>query len=722
VTRANGWRVGILGQALVPLAIGTALVVATVTVFNWRHAVDRERAVVLRQLAQRSEGRSLVEQPTFDLVAHQVHSCRDLLVQRLSQRATAVQPPPLQLDGTRRVMPEPGAPPVTLFMSPTAAADEVQVAAAARARELVAEFGPIMAERPSNLTIAVPGRWLVGWGGEAIELVDAMLPDDPVLLPAEQEVLGEPGPVRWSRSFIEPASGRSQVVATATADAAGIGRVAIAQILPVDGILARATAGNEPETSTVVFDASRRILASTSPTRGRGDGLLERIVATTPVDGDPHELIPLDDGSGLLGLSRFPGPGWVMATFHPEQAIAAQARTATGFALILGLGLLAAQTLLLFAVLRSRVAKPLQRLADAAGELAAGRRDIVLPSGRHDEVGDLSTAFAVMSSAVALRERQLQAAAEALREREQMASALIASAADAVLIIADDRIIEANPRACAVFAAPLETLIGLRPDELSPELQPDGRTSAATVAEMFARVSEGAVLHFPWRHRHADGSEFDAEVGLARIDLPGAKRMVAVVRDVTRRNQMEEQLRQGQKLESLGQLAGGIAHDFNNMLAGIMGSAELIRRTADPGRRASLADMIVTAAERAAGLTAKLLTFARKGRIMSTVIDMHQILAETRTLLSRTLDKRIVILVDLAEGRSHVVGDASQLQNAVINLAVNARDAMPDGGTVRISTRQMVLDFDAAARQVIPVEPGDFLEIVLVKRIPDSGG
>ncbi len=166
------------------------------------------------------------------------------------------------------------------------------------------------------------------------------------------------------------------------------------------------------------------------------------------------------------------------------------------------------------------------------------------------------------------------------------------------------------------------------------------------------------------------------------------------MRDITARKQAqeerrrsEERLRQAEKLEAIGLLAGGVAHDFNNQLAGILGFADVLREelTESPELQ-SYADQILTAAERSATLTRQLLSFARKGKLQHTVIDAHELIDEVVELLSHSLDKRIRIQRHLVGAHCRFLGDPNQMQNALLNIAINARDAMPDGGELTFAT------------------------------------
>jgi len=173
----------------------------------------------------------------------------------------------------------------------------------------------------------------------------------------------------------------------------------------------------------------------------------------------------------------------------------------------------------------------------------------------------------------------------------------------------------------------------------------------------------------------------------------------------------EEQARQAQKMEAIGLLAGGIAHDFNNLLTGIMGYADLLELpSAD--HKAEAATGIRKAAQRAAALTGQLLGFARRGKYQVVAVDLHALVHEVSGLLARTIDNRIRLEHRLESTAGHVRGDPAQLQQVVLNLAVNARDAMPDGGTITFETREVTLG--AAAAQASSVGPGRYVALSVV--------
>ncbi len=195
-------------------------------------------------------------------------------------------------------------------------------------------------------------------------------------------------------------------------------------------------------------------------------------------------------------------------------------------------------------------------------------------------------------------------------------------------------------------------------------------------------------------------------------------RMFGTIQDITERLDLEERLHQSEKMQAIGHLAGGVAHDFNNQLAGIVGYADLLREelTNNPPL-AVYANNILIGTKRAADLTAQLLAFARKGKYLSIRIDIHKIIDEVISILQRAIDKRIIVKRSLDAQHPIAQGDPSQIQNAIVNLAINARDAMPNGGEMTFSTRVIELDEGFCRQSSFELSPGKYLEI----RVRDTG-
>ena len=211
--------------------------------------------------------------------------------------------------------------------------------------------------------------------------------------------------------------------------------------------------------------------------------------------------------------------------------------------------------------------------------------------------------------------------------------------------------------------------------------------------------------------KRSDGTVINVLLSSTPIDLDNLQHGVTFsALEITERKQMEERLRHSEKMEAIGQLAGGVAHDFNNQLAGIMGYADLLQyeRMDDPAVRGYAAG-ILDAARRAADLTSQLLAFARKGKYLSVAVDLHRIVPEVASLLKHSINKNIVIRQLLAADPSTARGDPSQLQNAVLNLALNARDAMPSGGELTIKTSVAVVDEVCSRSMMFDISSGSYL-------------
>lgn len=213
---------------------------------------------------------------------------------------------------------------------------------------------------------------------------------------------------------------------------------------------------------------------------------------------------------------------------------------------------------------------------------------------------------------------------------------------------------------------------------------------------------------------HRNGTKYVVSDSAAPI-LDTSGNLVGVVlvfRDVTQELNLQEKLHQSQRMEVLGQLAGGVAHDFNNILTAIMGSAELLLANLEAGSRNHMfSEEILNAATRAAELTRHLLAFSRKGQMRRNLIHVHPIIEEVIRLLARSIDKKIELKKELNADPDTLIGDTVLLQSAVLNMAVNARDAMPEGGVICFSTKIVPLDSEFFSNHALELTPGDYLQL-----------
>jgi two-component system, cell cycle sensor histidine kinase and response regulator CckA len=217
---------------------------------------------------------------------------------------------------------------------------------------------------------------------------------------------------------------------------------------------------------------------------------------------------------------------------------------------------------------------------------------------------------------------------------------------------------------------------------------------------------------FEARHQRQDGRFFDVEITAHLLQLDGREYSCAFVRDISERKQMEQKMRQAEKMEAIGRLAGGVAHDFNNQLTGIFGCADLLREMVRENAEAvQLVDDLSQIARVAAALTAQLLAFSRKGKLLVQPIDLHRLILDVVAILSRSVDKRIRVETGLGAPRFWVTGDPSQVQNAILNLALNARDAMPSGGTLTFATANVDFDDSSPERARLELSSGAYVAL-----------
>ncbi|HLF92465.1 MAG TPA: PAS domain-containing protein, partial [Planctomycetota bacterium] len=245
-------------------------------------------------------------------------------------------------------------------------------------------------------------------------------------------------------------------------------------------------------------------------------------------------------------------------------------------------------------------------------------------------------------------------------------------------------------------------------------VHPDDRAQVARELERCVR--EGSPIEFEHRFMHRDGRTVWVRVGVnpegsGRADLRG------IVTDITERKRIEEQFLQAQKMEAVGRLAGGVAHDFNNLLTVINGYSELLLGSlpADAPARADLEE-IFNAGKRATSLTRQLLAFSRKQVTQPTLVDLNALIAGVRKMLDRLVGEDVKIAFVPGAGLHLVMADPGQIEQVIVNLVVNARDAMPRGGKIAIETGNASLDAPYATLHP-DVEPGDHVRLT----ISDSG-
>ncbi len=455
-----------------------------------------------------------------------------------------------------------------------------------------------------------------------------------------------------------------------------------------------------------------------------------------------------DNQPMLVGYARSRLTGWRTIVSAPQALIEQPSRrsievlglmgvTALGLSLLLGLGF------------SRRVTQPLEQLVASAAAL--GRSEPVAPvRTRLLEVDKVAEALADASARLRSKAQQRDAAEAALRSSETLQRLIVDSATDYAIITTDlaGRITS--------WSAGAESVLGWARDEALGQsiglvFTAEDREADVPARELQTALATGSATDERW-HGRKDGTRFfasgraqpmrdatGAAIGFLKImrdrtaerQAEEAMRALAeslevkvqertaaltdvnrqLVGEMQRREATEGQLRQMQKMEAVGQLTGGIAHDFNNMLAIVVGSLSLMQKRMARGETdvARFIDSAMDGASRAATLTKRLLAFSRQQALAPEVLDANRMVEGMAEMLRRTLGAEVRLDIALADDLWLTHADPGQLENALLNLAVNARDAMPDGGRLRIETGNIRLD-EAVAQ-------GEHVEI----RVVDSG-
>ena len=307
---------------------------------------------------------------------------------------------------------------------------------------------------------------------------------------------------------------------------------------------------------------------------------------------------------------------------------------------------------------------------------------------------------------------------EALRHSQERLLGIISSAMDAIITVDDhQRIVVFNKAAELIFRCPAAEALGQPLDKFIPQRFREAhrqhiRTFGHTGTSSRSMYSPGTLMGL-----RADGEEFPVEATISQVKTVSENLYTVILRDISVRKRTEDELRQAQKMEAVGHLAGGIAHEFNNYLGVIMGYSDLLAQDETQNESVRLtATEINTATERAASLTRQLLAFSRKQILEPSVLDLNKSIRETHNLLRRLISANIDIIPVLQPDLGQVRADPVQVQQILINLAVNARDAMPQGGTISIETAEVMLDEEFASRHP-DVLPGDYVML----SVTDSG-
>lgn len=362
-----------------------------------------------------------------------------------------------------------------------------------------------------------------------------------------------------------------------------------------------------------------------------------------------------------------------------------------------------------------RTSQPLMDMAAAARDIAGGDWSRTVPARGSAEAATMANAFNYMTGS--LRDQSDRLKASYLRF-----STVTQSARDAIISTdAHGNITFWNRSAVATFGYTESEVLG-RPLTMLIAESDRAAFKAALPDPSADDLTFGQIIEVTGVRK--DDSRFPGEFSLAALNGPGGTAFTAIVRDVMERKQSqdtlrqrEEQLRQAQKMEAIGRLAGGVAHDFNNLLMAIHGYGEMLVQSLEPGdERRTDAEEIIKAAERAAGLTRQLLAFSSRQVITQRAVALDQLVENMQNMLQRVIGPDIHIATNVWPDLTPVLADTTQVEQIVMNLVINARDAMPRGGKITIELRNIELDRIGVAAHP-SLQPGDYVEM----SVSDSG-
>jgi hypothetical protein len=445
--------------------------------------------------------------------------------------------------------------------------------------------------------------------------------------------------------------------------------------------------------------ADPRVPVEPAPVATRANLNLQRAI----LEAAPNPIVGVDAG----GLIAYVNPQAQLTFGYPASALLGQP-----IELLVAERAAGSHVARRNAFIQHPVARPMGIGLDLAGRRADGSEFPVEISLSPVQTPEGLQVFATVVDITARKAAEI-----ALAESERRFRTVLEASPNAIVAVGpDDLITYANPRAAEAFGYAVEELVGAPFWMLLPERVRERHVGHRNrfLEHPLARPM-GIGLDLAGRRK--DGREFPVEISLSPVETPDGLLVFATVVDITARKQAEQQLLQAQKLESIGRLAGGVAHDFNNILFAINGYAELLLedlRGADGGstEAGQSVSAIMQAAERGATLTSQLLAFSRQRVVSPAIVDASEVIRNLEPMLRRLIGEHIRLGVQRPSPGGLVRIDPGQLDQIVMNLVVNARDAMPDGGSVEIEIGTTVFE-DAYALEHFEVEPGEYVMIAV---------
>lgn len=404
------------------------------------------------------------------------------------------------------------------------------------------------------------------------------------------------------------------------------------------------------------------------------DPMLTRINSLVSNAADYPAVIADPTAPYFYGVAKIKGPEWLLVTVYPTSLIKDEALSTLIVPAVFGGVILMIALLLLHFLVQRMVIQPLEYLDSAVENLVSGAEAARIPIESNNEFGRLARSFERLTDNLKDRERSLAEAQNDWQRTFNSVPELI------VIMDSELKIKQANQWFLDSYGLSSAQSLGqprrslLRGDEIVTFEQSYNRLLQQREVQVYQTFS----------------SQLSASFDVTLVPLIGSQNellgVVEVTRDVTENRKLEDQLRQSQKMDAIGHLAGGVAHDFNNLLQIILGYTEMLQQEhQQTGKDLTAVDQIFRAATKAASLTQQLLAFGRRQVLHSQPEDVSEVVGSTLKMIERLIEANVSVSYHPAAERLAVNADANQLEQVMINLCINARDAMPDGGSLNIS-------------------------------------
>jgi PAS domain S-box-containing protein len=432
--------------------------------------------------------------------------------------------------------------------------------------------------------------------------------------------------------------------------------------------------------------------ASTDKTRELAASLRVRLanIAANPSSPDVRGQLLALEGELAKMVRKYASDGFVYRS-NADKLVADADR-----AMIIGMTAAGLLALAVAIALQAAIIPPIRRASAIATSIARGKLDNPIALRGRDETAQLLTALDTMQRSIAEREARLRS--------------IIETAPDAVITIDERGIVQSfSAAAVRLFGYAADEVIGHNVKMLMPT--PHRESHDGSLARYLRTGGKHIIgISRQVEARRKDGSIFPVQLAVGEVKLGEARIFSGFITDLTSRIKMEQDLRQAQKMEAIGQLTGGVAHDFNNLLTVIFGNLEMLeRRLKDAEHREILKDA-QEASRLGAELAKRLLAFGRRQSLDPKPVDLNALVGGMAHLLRRSLGEMVEIETRLTEGLPMIMVDLGQVESALLNLAINARDAMPKGGRLVIETARSEIDADYSAVDAA-VAPGDYITL-----------